>query len=123
MLLNRLATGEVTLLYGGLTDFESASRLEPASLDRVGEEKKEKRKKGGEGKKGGRTRKRCSRERPRASRGGRGKWREVKKRGGRGEKKGKKGGHKLRSTRSSLSIYFNGGVFERVRVSGEAAPR
>ena len=44
MLLNRLATGEVTRLYGGLTDFESASRLEPASLDRVGEEKKEKRK-------------------------------------------------------------------------------
>lgn len=40
------------------------------------------------------------------------------------KKKGKKkGGHKLRSTSSSLSIYFNGGVFERVRVSGEAAPR
>lgn len=36
----RLATGEVTRLYGGLTDFESASRLEPASLDRVRRGKK-----------------------------------------------------------------------------------
>ena len=54
----------------------------------------------------------------------RGKMARGEKEGERGKKKGKKkGGHKLRSTSSSLSIYFNGGVFERVRVSGEAAPR
>lgn len=108
MLLNRLATREVTRLYGGLTDFESASRLEPASvaLDRVGEKKekrREKRKTGEKRGRRGRTRKRRSRERPRASRGGREKWREVKKRGGGGgEKKKKKGGHKLRSARLCL---------------------
>lgn len=54
----------------------------------------------------------------------RGKMARGEKEGERGKKKRKKkGGHKLRSTSSSLSIYFNGGVFERVRVSGEAAPR
>lgn len=98
-LLNRQAG--VTRRYGGLTDFGSASRLE--LLRTVGScEKKEKKKRKGNAKeifKGAAEGLRASR------------WEEKKP--ARGKKRWGKSDHPA-SIRSSLSIYFDGGVFELV---------